>query len=144
MPAKILEGAGAHRQSASRAMGQPAEARRSFLAAIATIESLRHDVAGGGQQQQSFLENKLSPWLGMIDLLVSQKEYAEALSLRRKVEGAGAARHASVGSRQPPPIAFAAGATNRRGAALPAGYAQFADSRANCGATNLTHRAWLS
>src|SRR5262249_61404077 len=62
------------------ALGQPAEARRSFLAAIATIESLRHEVAGGEQQQQSFLENKLSPWLGMIDLLVSQHEYAEALS----------------------------------------------------------------
>ncbi|HJQ67833.1 MAG TPA: CHAT domain-containing protein [Blastocatellia bacterium] len=63
------------------AMGQPAEARRSFLAAIATIETLRHEVAGGGQQQQSFLENRLSPWLGLIDLLVAQKDYAEALSI---------------------------------------------------------------
>jgi CHAT domain-containing protein/predicted negative regulator of RcsB-dependent stress response len=66
--------------SALLALGQPVEARRSFLAAISTIESLRHDVAGGGQQQQSFLENKLSPWLGMIALLVSQKEHAEALT----------------------------------------------------------------
>jgi CHAT domain-containing protein/lipopolysaccharide biosynthesis regulator YciM len=66
--------------SALRALGQPAEARRSFLAAISTIESLRDDVAGGEQQQQIFLENKLSPWLGMIHLLVSQKEYAEALT----------------------------------------------------------------
>src|SRR5262245_47987174 len=63
-----------------RALGQPAEARRSFLAAIATIESLRHEVAGGGQQQQSFLESRLSPWRGMIALLISQKEYAEALT----------------------------------------------------------------
>ncbi len=69
-----------HIGRALRALGQPVEARRSFLAAIATIESLRHEVAGGGQQQQSFLENKLSPWLGMIALLVSQKEYAEALT----------------------------------------------------------------
>ncbi|MGH9940344.1 MAG: CHAT domain-containing tetratricopeptide repeat protein, partial [Blastocatellia bacterium] len=65
---------------ALRALGQPVEARRSFLAAIATIESLRHEVAGGGQQQQSFLENRLSPWLGMVELLVSQKEFAEALT----------------------------------------------------------------
>jgi CHAT domain-containing protein/tetratricopeptide (TPR) repeat protein len=65
---------------AFRALGQPVEARQSFLAAISTIESLRHDVAGGGQQQQSFLENKLSPWLGMIALLVSQKEHADALT----------------------------------------------------------------
>src|SRR5262245_3441455 len=66
--------------NAFRALGQPVEARQSFLAAISTIESLRHDVAGGGQQQQSFLENKLSPWLGMIALLVSQKEPADALT----------------------------------------------------------------
>jgi CHAT domain-containing protein len=66
--------------SAFRALGQPAEARRSFLAAISTIESMRNDVAGGEQQQQIFLENKLSPWLGMIALLVSEKEYAEALT----------------------------------------------------------------
>ena len=61
-------------------LGQPVEARRSFLAAIAAVESLRHDVAGGGEQQQSFLENRLSPWLGMIDLLIWQKDYAEALT----------------------------------------------------------------
>ena len=65
---------------ALRAMGQTAAARRSFLDAITTVESLRHHVAGGNQQQQSFFEDKLSPWLGMIDLLISEKDYAEALS----------------------------------------------------------------
>jgi CHAT domain-containing protein/Tfp pilus assembly protein PilF len=65
---------------ALRALGQPEEARRSFLAAIATIESLRREIAGGEQQQQSFLESRLSPWLGLIDLLVSQRKYAEALT----------------------------------------------------------------
>jgi CHAT domain-containing protein/tetratricopeptide (TPR) repeat protein len=69
---------------ALRALGQPGAARQSFLAAISTIESLRHQVAGGGQQQQSFLENKLSPWLGLIALLVSQKESAEALSFAER------------------------------------------------------------
>src|SRR5262245_30555292 len=69
---------------AFRALGQLAEARRSFLAAIATIESLRHQVAGGEQQQQSFLESKISPWRAMIALLVSQKEYAEALSFAER------------------------------------------------------------
>jgi CHAT domain-containing protein len=63
------------------ALGQTVEARRSFLAAIATIESLRNEVAGGEQQQQSFLENRLSPWLGLVDLLVAQQEYAEALTV---------------------------------------------------------------
>lgn len=65
---------------ALRALGQPGPARQSFLDAIATIESLRHQVAGSGQQQRSFLENRISPWLGLIDLLVSQKEYTEALT----------------------------------------------------------------
>ena len=65
---------------ALRALGQPAEARQNFLASIASVESLRHEVAGGGQQQQSFLESRLSPWRAMIALLVSQQEYAEALT----------------------------------------------------------------
>ena len=65
---------------ALRALGQPDEARQSFLAAIATLESLRREVAGGGQQQQSFLEHRLSPYLDMVDLLVSQEEYARALT----------------------------------------------------------------
>src|SRR5262249_11757563 len=46
--------------------------------------SLRQEVAGGEQQRQSFLENRLGPWLGMIELLVSQKEYAEALSFAER------------------------------------------------------------
>jgi CHAT domain-containing protein/tetratricopeptide (TPR) repeat protein len=65
---------------ALRALGQPTEARQNFLASIASIESLRHEVAGGRQQQQSFLESRLSPWRGMIALLVSQQEYTEALT----------------------------------------------------------------
>ena len=69
---------------ALRALGRPAEAHRSFLAAIGTIESLRHEVAGGEQQRQSFLEQRLSPWLAMIDLLVSQERYGEALTFAER------------------------------------------------------------
>ncbi|HWS89553.1 MAG TPA: CHAT domain-containing tetratricopeptide repeat protein [Pyrinomonadaceae bacterium] len=65
---------------ALRALGRAAEARQSFVAAIATVERVRREVAGGEQQQQSFLENRLSPWLGMVELLVSRGEYAEALT----------------------------------------------------------------
>ena len=61
-------------------LGKPEEARESFLASISTLEAVRRNVAGNEQQQQSFLENRLSPWLGMIDLLVSEKKYAEALT----------------------------------------------------------------
>jgi CHAT domain-containing protein/Tfp pilus assembly protein PilF len=69
-----------HTGRALIALGQPAEARASLLAAIAGIESLRREVGGGEQQQQSFLENRLSPWLAIIDLLVSQEKFAEALT----------------------------------------------------------------
>jgi len=69
---------------ALRELGQPAEARRHFLASIGAIESMRHDVTGGGQQRQSFLESRLSPWRGLIALLVSQKEYAEALTFAER------------------------------------------------------------
>ena len=62
------------------ALGRPAEARENFLAAIDLIESLRREVAGGEQQQQNFFETKLSPWRGMIDVLVAQGNYAEALT----------------------------------------------------------------
>ena len=65
---------------ALRAQGQSAEARRSFLGAINTVEAMRREAAGGEQQQQNFLENRLSPWLGMVELLVSQKDAAEALT----------------------------------------------------------------
>ena len=62
------------------ALGQPEEARTAFLTAINTLETLRREVAGGEQQQMSFLEGRLSPWYDMVDLLVSQKKYAEALT----------------------------------------------------------------
>ena len=62
------------------ALGQPEEARTAFLTAINTLEALRREVAGGEQQQMSFLEGRLSPWYDMVDLLVSQKKYAEALT----------------------------------------------------------------
>lgn len=62
------------------AMGKPAEGRQSFQAAINTLETLRRHVAGGEQQQQTFLEGKLSPWLNMTQALIAEREYAEALS----------------------------------------------------------------
>jgi len=69
-----------------RAMGQLEQSRQYFLEAIATIESLRHEVAGDAQQQQSFFEDKLSPWLGMIDLLISQRQDAEALGFAERAK----------------------------------------------------------
>ncbi len=63
------------------ALGKPAEARQSFQAAIKTLETLRRHVAGGEQQQQTFFEDKLSPWQNMTQALVAQRENAEALTV---------------------------------------------------------------
>ena len=62
------------------ALGKTAEARQSFQAAINTLENLRRQVAGGEQQQQTFLEGKLSPWQNMTNVLVAEGKNAEALS----------------------------------------------------------------
>jgi len=69
--------------NALESLGQPAEAQRYFLASINTIERLRREVAGG-QQQQTYLENRLGPWLGMVSLLISQKNYSEALAFAER------------------------------------------------------------
>jgi tetratricopeptide (TPR) repeat protein len=71
---------------AQAALGKTAEARQSFQAAINTLETLRRQVAGGEQQQQSFLEGKLSPWLNMTQVLVADREYAEALSFAEQTK----------------------------------------------------------
>ena len=69
-----------HMGRALVALGQPEEARTAFLTAINTLEAMRREVAGGEQQQMSFLEGRLSPWYDMVDLLVTQRKYAEALT----------------------------------------------------------------
>ena len=65
---------------AYRALNQPDQARLAFDEAIAAIESIRADVAGGAQEQQGFFEDKVSPYKAMVDLLVSQNRFDEALA----------------------------------------------------------------
>jgi CHAT domain-containing protein len=70
-----------HAGRACAALKKYDEAKAHFTAAIAAVESLRLELAGSEQQQQSFLaaDNRLSPWLGMIDVLIREKSYSEAL-----------------------------------------------------------------
>src|SRR6185369_14192500 len=69
-----------HMGRALVALGQPEEARAAFEVAITTLETLRREVAGNEQQQMSFMDGRLSPWYDMVDLLVSQRKYSEALT----------------------------------------------------------------
>lgn len=56
------------------------EARRAFDEAIAAIETLRSDVAGGEQEQQGFFRDKVAPYDAMVGLLIDQNKLEEGLS----------------------------------------------------------------
>jgi CHAT domain-containing protein/Tfp pilus assembly protein PilF len=72
--------------NAYRALNQPAKAREAFQNAITGIEALRAQVAGGEQAQQRFFESKVSPYHGMIELLVAQSNLAEALTFAERAK----------------------------------------------------------
>jgi CHAT domain-containing protein/tetratricopeptide (TPR) repeat protein len=75
----ILWSARANAGLAYRALNQLDKAREAFEEAIAVIETMRGQVAGGEQEQQRFFEDKLSPYHAMVDLLVARNNPTEAL-----------------------------------------------------------------
>ena len=66
------------------ALNQSAQARQAFEEAIAMIETMRGQVAGGEQAQQRFFEDKISPYYAMVDLLAAQNNPTEALSFAER------------------------------------------------------------
>ena len=62
-----------------RALNQFAKARQAFGEAIATIETLRAQIAGGEQERQRYFESKVSPYHAMVDLLIAEGHPTEAL-----------------------------------------------------------------
>lgn len=56
------------------------EAQQAFEEAIAAVETLRTNVAGGEEAQQRFFENKLAPYVDMVALAVDQKNPEQALA----------------------------------------------------------------
>src|SRR5207244_6762474 len=71
---------------AHRALNQPELAQPAFDEAISSIESVRSNVAGGEQEQEQFFENKVSPYQGMIGLLVDQHKDGEAFSYAERAK----------------------------------------------------------
>lgn len=69
-----------------RALNQPTAARQAFEEAIATIETLRAQVAGGAQEQERSFEKKLSPYQGMVELLVAQNQASAALGYAERAK----------------------------------------------------------
>lgn len=66
--------------SAYSALGQRARARQSFEEAVSTIEALRAQVGGGGQDRQRFFEDKISPYYKMVELLAAEGNLGGALA----------------------------------------------------------------
>jgi CHAT domain-containing protein/uncharacterized protein HemY len=64
---------------ALRDLHKTEEAYQSFEEAIATVEAMRFQVAGLEHDQQRFFESRVSPYLAMADLLISEKRAADAL-----------------------------------------------------------------
>jgi CHAT domain-containing protein len=68
------------------ALNQFDQARLSFDKAIASIETLRAQVAGGEEEQQRHFESKTSPYYAMIELLVAQRNPDEALAYAERAK----------------------------------------------------------
>ena len=70
-----------------RLLHQPQEARKAFDEAIAAVESMRNDVAGGARQEQEFLgESNARPYQQMVALLVDEKQFADAFSYAERAK----------------------------------------------------------
>ena len=78
--ARLVEG------EAHLALKNPAEAERSLAEAIKTIEEMRQQAPKTPETQQQFFENKLTPYLAMTDLLVSQARHHEALAFAERTK----------------------------------------------------------
>ena len=72
---------------AYRALHKPVEARNAFEEAISVVESMRENIAGGEDQQQSFFADKLDAYRGMVALLVADSQFSEALSYAERAKG---------------------------------------------------------
>ncbi len=61
-------------------------ASESFRRAIEAVEHMRAQVAGGEREQQLFFEDKISPYHGMVSLLIEQNNTGEALKYAERAK----------------------------------------------------------
>lgn len=71
---------------AQRALGKFDLARRSFDASIEGVEKMRAGSAGGEQESRRFLEDKLPPYHSIIELLIANKNYPDALAYAERAK----------------------------------------------------------
>jgi CHAT domain-containing protein/tetratricopeptide (TPR) repeat protein len=71
---------------AARGAGEPAQAEAKLVQAIATIEDLRLEVAGGESERANFFEGKLDAYHAMIDLLAAADRPEEAFNYAERAK----------------------------------------------------------
>lgn len=72
---------------AYQALGRADEARGAFDEAIAAIETLRTQLAGGEQERQQYFGKRTSPYYAMVELLIAQNRHGEALAYAERAKG---------------------------------------------------------
>jgi CHAT domain-containing protein/tetratricopeptide (TPR) repeat protein len=72
--------------NAHRALNNPTQARPAFEEAVNIIETLRANVAGGGEEQQRFFESKVAPYHALVGLLAREGRPAEALTFAERAK----------------------------------------------------------
>ena len=70
-----------------RAAGKLPEARAAYDGAIATVEALRGQTAGGDAEQLRFFEQQLPPYHAQIALLIGQGAFEDALAYMERARG---------------------------------------------------------
>jgi CHAT domain-containing protein len=70
-----------------RALRSNDQARQEFAESIAVIEQLRSQFAGTERDQELSFESKTTPYLEMVELLIEQKQFAEAFVYAERVKG---------------------------------------------------------
>src|SRR3984893_7873310 len=70
-----------------RALHSNDQARQEFAESIARIDLLRTQFAGTERDQELSFESKTTPYLEMVDLLIEQKQFAEAFFYAERVKG---------------------------------------------------------
>ncbi len=72
--------------NARRGLGESEQAEADYKKAIATIEDLRLEVAGGESERENFFEDKLDAYDRMIDLLVAARRPQEAFDYAERAK----------------------------------------------------------
>jgi CHAT domain-containing protein len=69
-----------------REQGRKQEAIAAYQKAVEMIESMRSQVAGNEQEQQRFFEDRVSPYYKVVELLIEQNNFTQALTYAERAK----------------------------------------------------------